>query len=882
MKLTRLQLNQVRRFRDGLVLDELQPGLNVIYGPNEAGKSTVARALRAAFLERYKTRTVEDLRPWGDSSAAPEIIVDFVWQEQTWSLSKRFLQNPRSDLSINGKTFDGAEADDQLSQLLGYEYSGRGASRSSLWGIPGLLWVEQGQTHEIREPASHASEYLRSALGAELGAMASSTGDTILEEVAKRHSELFKADGSPRGAWDAAQKAWQASGAKVQELDTQIQRYRAEVDQLSELRRQNAQDRTTLPWVGMREQQQEAQARLDEVQGWQSQLGHDEQALQTRLSRLELVEQQLAAQRKFELEREQRQAEVSRSRETLADYRQRYARHEQERQAAEALHRQARQLVETLRQQLDAQRERSNLVQLRQREQELLLHVHEVQALQQAVLQLRAQLQTMAMDEQAFKALEKLARQLDDLALQQSLSATRLRYLLPEGCTLQSEGLTLNGEGEQELLRATQFVLPGGGSLEIIPGGTDLGELEQQAEKLSAAWQQACKQYQVNSLTEARAVLEHKRQLNSELQNHTTLLKARAPHGPQALAEELATVQLQISQLEQRFSTLELADAKNTVSEHDLSTADAAANRAELEWQEALKTCHATETELARAQLAAQQAEQEWAGLQTRAPLAPEAQLELRQESAALQVDIANRKAQLATQRERIAAARPDILRQDVERLGKSAEQLEKQFRERELQLVELQARLQTLSAEGLEEQRAERLSEYEHWEQRVTQLRQHAQALDLLLKTLQHHRQQLTSRLQAPLQAHLQRYLNLWRDGTQIALDEALLPQEVVRRHDRQTEQSQLEDLSHGAREQLGLIVRLAYADLLREAGRPTLLLLDDALTHSDARRLEAMKRILFDAGQRHQILILTCHPQAWQDLGVTPRDINQLPRLI
>ena len=83
------------------------------------------------------------------------------------------------------------------------------------------------------------------------------------------------------------------------------------------------------------------------------------------------------------------------------------------------------------------------------------------------------------------------------------------------------------------------------------------------------------------------------------------------------------------------------------------------------------------------------------------------------------------------------------------------------------------------------------------------------------------------------------------------------------------------MQDLSFGAREQLGLISRFAYADLLQQAGRPTLLILDDALVHSDAPRLAQMKRVLFDAAQRHQVLLFTCHPQHWRDLGAVPRAI-------
>jgi uncharacterized protein YhaN len=85
---------------------------------------------------------------------------------------------------------------------------------------------------------------------------------------------------------------------------------------------------------------------------------------------------------------------------------------------------------------------------------------------------------------------------------------------------------------------------------------------------------------------------------------------------------------------------------------------------------------------------------------------------------------------------------------------------------------------------------------------------------------------------------------------------------------------------LSFGAREQLALIARLAYADVLQEAGRPTLLLLDDVLAHSDPHRLARMKPVLYDAATRHQVLLFSCHPEQWHDLGVPALDLDWLPR--
>ena len=91
-----------------------------------------------------------------------------------------------------------------------------------------------------------------------------------------------------------------------------------------------------------------------------------------------------------------------------------------------------------------------------------------------------------------------------------------------------------------------------------------------------------------------------------------------------------------------------------------------------------------------------------------------------------------------------------------------------------------------------------------------------------------------------------------------------------------RGAETGDFDTLSFGAREQMGVISRLAYADLLQEAGRPTLIILDDALVHSDEARLSQMKRVLLDAAQRHQLLLFTCHPAQWRDMGVAVREIR------
>lgn len=74
MRVRRLSLRDFRRYR---TLDiDLAPGLTVIRGPNEAGKTTVQRALELALTRRATSTAaeLETLRPWGAPSEARSVI----------------------------------------------------------------------------------------------------------------------------------------------------------------------------------------------------------------------------------------------------------------------------------------------------------------------------------------------------------------------------------------------------------------------------------------------------------------------------------------------------------------------------------------------------------------------------------------------------------------------------------------------------------------------------------------------------------------------------------------------------------------------------------------------------------------------------------------
>ncbi len=124
------------------------------------------RAIRAAFFERHRSSSVDDLQPWGDSAAAPSVEIDFEVGGTQWKLAKRFLQRRRCSLASAREQLDGEAAEHRLAELLGFSFPRARASREEHWGVPGLLWIEQGTAHEVDQAVGHAADYLRKALDA--------------------------------------------------------------------------------------------------------------------------------------------------------------------------------------------------------------------------------------------------------------------------------------------------------------------------------------------------------------------------------------------------------------------------------------------------------------------------------------------------------------------------------------------------------------------------------------------------------------------------------------------------------------------------------------------------------------------------------------------
>ena len=900
MKIQRLRVAELRQFRAPFELADILPGLNIFTGANETGKSTLVRAIRAAYFERHRSTSVDDLRPYGDSVAAPQIELDFEIAGTAYRLTKSFLHKKRCELvaispNAIGLNLEGVAAEDFMAERLGFEFALKGASKEAHWGIPGLLWIEQGAAQTLRGSVDNATTHLRRALDESLGEVAASGGDEVVTQVRKQRDELLTAAGKPRAAYLQARDDESALDRKVADLQEAVVAHRSHVDELKQLRDAHAVDLKIQPWAALRAQQAAATLSLQAVEALSGERERERENLRRATGLRDLLLQRLsaaAAQQQSLLTRQAAFAAAAAGHEQAATLE---AQCVQAESTTAARQRAAREALALARQEDSRKSLTRQLADAQARAAELATVLERAAAEHERTTLLRRDAALQLLDAADLTTLRQQHGQLHELDIRQAAVATRLSFSLDSGAMVRLQGDAVSGQGERLLIAPTTIAIDGVGSFQIAPGGTDLAELARQQAQLQDAYRALLQRLGLESLVGAEARERAQAQCLADAQSAEKACKVLAPKGLEALRTELTAAQARHAEAAVALGRLPAATTVTTATTVDAAgvagfaalavvlvpTLDAA-EREDDACREAAE-CATARLQLARQGLAAASTRRDDANREHELLQATLDDPALHAELAAKRIELIEASARESTVMtavdaidSRIAAARPDILKQDVERLRRSAEEAERRHRDRDLAIVKIETRLGEAGAHGLEEDLARRQSELTQATRRHGELQQRAAALDYLLVRLELRRRALTRRLQAPLQKHLDRYLQLLFPSARLEVDESLVPGALTRPGTRGPQTGDFETLSFGAREQMGVISRLAYADLLKEAGRPTLIILDDALVHSDAQRLGQMKRVLFDAAQRHQVLLFTCHPGNWMDMGVALRALE------
>ena len=236
MKLIRLHVESFAAI--GNVDVEFGPGLNVLYGPNDLGKSTVAESIRFALLLPYSSTHSEPYIGWA-GGGDPTVELTFETEAQRiWRVRKQFGKTGSSVLqeSRNGRDFDeverGRKVDGKLREILrwgipepGGAHAGKGLPNSFL--ASALLSTQADVSailnHSLQEDPSGSG---REQIAAALQAVAQ---DPLFVELLRETQERRDAAYTDKGAKKTAK------GSVFKEAADQLNKARNEKEQLQKI-----------------------------------------------------------------------------------------------------------------------------------------------------------------------------------------------------------------------------------------------------------------------------------------------------------------------------------------------------------------------------------------------------------------------------------------------------------------------------------------------------------------------------------------------------------------------------------------------------------------------------------------------------------------------
>jgi hypothetical protein len=238
----------------------------------------------------------------------------------------------------------------------------------------------------------------------------------------------------------------------------------------------------------------------------------------------------------------------------------------------------------------------------------------------------------------------------------------------------------------------------------------------------------------------------------------------------------------------------------------------------------------------------------------------------------AIDTQLANAAATLSARANELSEVQDQLAAQDpetVEELLVNARavraRLAGELHDNDVKVHELRTKLSLLGEEGLATQLDSAKSELAHLIVTRERLEARASAAKLLFETFARRRTEAHHRYVAPFRQGIE---SLGRLVFGSSLGVELADDLSIARRTLDGVTLDFAELSTGAKEQLGMISRLACASIVAtDGGAPVIF--DDALGWSDPRKLERMGAAISKAGRSCQIIVLTCTPGRYASVG-------------
>lgn len=899
MKLRSLALNQFKKFTRPMRLDGIGDGLNVVVGPNEMGKSTLLDALRAALFEKYSSKAQPITALQNDrNQAGPVVELAFELADGQYRITKRFIKKPYARLSCpDGRCLEGDAAEETLRDLLGFEEAGKTGARAETLGMWNVLWVQQGQSFRTLDLPESARSNLHTALESEVGTvLGGRRGRALPQAIEKQLGELVTSSGKARGEYKELIE-------RIDALDEDAESLRARRRELSETLDQLEDAQESLTRLEAGERDEADQKGLDEARQRHSQLSELEARIQAATTDLELKKRSLEQAEQAQEQRRQLKDDLTAQEGTLEEARKRQEEvREQEKEARSRLEelrsavRDAEATVTKADETVSRERRILGAVQHNSQINELQAHREKAQTAERRARNAQQGAAAILVTDEAIKRTRSAAKSLETITNRLSSAATLVTFDIPcERLT----GIEIDGNPivpEQRSLEAvepTTIAIPERGRITIEPAIQDRDNLLHQQREAKARLKNELEEAGATTLNNAEEQHATRQKLlqEAELARQEAELHAPATDDYQAgaaaladyveglrkiLAREMEELRLQeLPPRQQAESALRDAQDHAESVRHGLQNTRAALSGPE----NALSNF---QTELGTVKARYEDGKERLENLRRQLEKAEEDRSE-----AEIQAQIEAAQTALSSQEQAVADLNTQRTDETLPQLEARIGRLEQAIKDKrdkrqnlKVKIAGSRSHVEALEGVGLDEaiQRKERELELSDEERKRSE--REVQVLTLLLSTLRAAEQEAKERYLSPVLNRVRPYLQLLFPGADIAIDENLGIVGVVR--DAGYEEA-FHHLSMGTQEQIAVLVRLAFAEMLVEQGHPATVILDDALVFSDDRRMSRMFDILNMAARKVQVIILTCREQLFEELGgrqlsLQPADSEEL----
>lgn len=861
-----LELANFRKFRNTLRVDGFTDGLNIVVEPNERGKSTLLEALRAAFFIRHsaKTELVRSYVPIGDE-VAPRVAVEFEVRGEAWSVEKQFIKSANVRLSGPTGRRESDAAEEALQELLGFERGNNRGTDPDTRGPLGMLWVEQATALTVDGPNRAVRDTVRSVLEAEVGAVTGGRRfDAIRASIEAGYSALrTPATRKPRGELAAAETRAARATVARQEAEDCFRAYEQALNDLEIAKgRLRIVERDLVDPSTVHERSKlEADQKVAETVSLRSSAAeakhaHAEEVAKTaaaRITRLEAAEMRVqTAARELGVRRSASAAAQATLDAVGAEERRLRAALEtarSDREASEATLTEARgrarafTLAAGARRAIDA---RQALADLEDREKALVIDA------------------SASLDEDDLDNLALLERNCVAALTRFEAGTVKVDLELADGVIVRVDG-HVSEHASVDVFTATRFDIGDAGSIVVRPPRSSDRSVE--ADLAAARDELAAKLRALGIQSHAAGVARNERAASAEreLKALRAQMSTACPGDPTIGlapgADALRTFVVGLKDLEAGASIPQddMDELEKALTGARLREAAAAATH-----EEARGALSKTESEFAAAAADVATATREAGSADENV-----AAVLLDGDRASLDAAHAQALRDRAALLETLESAREGAKAFDVEAIRRRIENLDRAASRAGEERLELTRRIATLEAtverEGTSGP-AGRVAEARDEEQAAIalcgRLGREADTLEALRTALSDAAKEASRTFLAPVTKRAARYIDRLLPGCDLSFDEGLGLAGVSRAGIDES----CGDLSRGTQEQLAILTRLAFADLLLEDGAPISLILDDPLVYSDDARLETMTDILQDASQRMQVILLTCRSKAFR----------------